>query len=809
MNLNFRKEVLPHGISLVIFYLIVLIYFSPMVFDGKIIFQNDILQWEGGAKEILDYRKTTGEEALWTNRLFGGMPAYLVSYEIPGDITNFLLKIISLGLPHPINSLFIGMIGMYVLLLSFKVRSEIAALGAIAFAFNTFHLISLDAGHNAKIWAICLIPLVFTGIHLVFERKRLLGMAVFAFAMMLQLKFNHLQITYYTMLMVIIYGFARIYETIQSKNYGQFAQSIGILVLGLGLAIGSNASRFAAVLEYSPYSTRGKSNLTSTAGAESGLDKEYAFAWSQGKFETLTFLVPFIQGGASQEPLPKDSETERVLRSNGIDQGQINGFIQGAPTYWGDQPGTGGPLYGGVIMVFLFVIGLLFADKKWIWVFASITIISILLAWGKNLEWFNYTVFDVLPGYNKFRAVSMGLCMALFAIPLLGSLGLQSLFDAEAKLDFKKVYIAFGIVGGLTLFFAVFAGMFSFRGNVDGNLPDWLIDAIRADRKSMMQSSAFKSLAFVSLSFALILASLKNKLNVSYAVVGMGLLLIIDLWSINRRYLGEEAMRESPAAQFFAQSAADARILQDKEYFRVFNIENPFNEARTSYYHNSVGGYHGAKMKRIQELIENAIQPEIANFIGKAQEGDFAWDELPVLNMLNTRYLMAGRSEDAVFRNPLANGAAWFPEEVLAVSSNDEEMQRIQQIDTQFTATVNATEYGAIPAGMGTVELINQSPNKLTYSAEVSKEGLVVLSEIYYPKGWKASINGVDAEIIRTNYLLRGLVVPVGTSTIELSFEPTSFYQTKDLTIAMQYLTTLLLLGAIGFVVAKKNKQIA
>ncbi|UJP64409.1 YfhO family protein [Mongoliitalea daihaiensis] len=808
MNLNFRKEVLPHGISVVIFYLIVLIYFSPMVFDGKIIFQNDILQWEGGAKEILDYRKATGEEALWTNRLFGGMPAYLVSYEIPGDITNFLLKIVSVGLPHPINSLFIGMIGMYMLLLAFKVRSEIAAVGAIAFAFNTFHLISLDAGHNAKIWAICLIPLIFTGIHLAFERKKLLGMAVFAFAMMLQLKFNHLQITYYTMLMVLIYGVARIYETIQSKNYGEFAKSIGILVLGLGLAIGSNASRFAAVLEYSPYSTRGKSNLSTNAGTDSGLDKEYAFAWSQGKFETLTFLIPFIQGGGSQEALPKNSETERVLRSNGIDNAQINGFILGAPTYWGDQPGTGGPIYGGIIMVFLFVIGLLYADKKWVWVFTSITVLSILLAWGKNLEWFNYSVFDFLPGYNKFRAVSMGLCMALFAIPILGSLGLQSLFQKEVGPTFKKLFIAFGIVGGLAFFFAIFAGMFSFRGNVDGNLPDWLVDAIRSDRKSMMQVSAFKGLAFVSLSFALIMASLKNKLNISYAVVGIGLLLVIDLWSINRRYLGEEAMRDSPAAQFFAQSAADTKILEDKDYYRVFNIENPFNEARTSFYHNSVGGYHGAKMKRIQELIERAIQPEIANFIGKAQEGDFAWSELPVLNMLNTRYLMAGKSADAVFRNPLANGPAWFPEEVIAVNSNDEEIQRIQQIDTRLAATVNTQEFGTIPAGAGTVKLTKQSPGKLSYSVEVSREGLLVLSEVYYPKGWKATINGVATELIRTNYLLRGIVVPIGTSNIELSFEPDSFYQTKGLTIAMQYLTTLLLIGAVGFVFLQKQPKV-
>jgi hypothetical protein len=293
MQINFKNNVLPHLVGVVVFYLIVLFYFSPAVFDGKIIFQYDILQWEGAAKEIMDYRAETGEEALWTNSMFGGMPAYLVSFEVPGDITNFLIKVVTLGLPHPVNSLFFGMVAMYILLLSFKVRPEFSIAGAVAFAFNTFHIISLDAGHNAKIWAICLIPLILAGIHLAFSGKKILGLALFAFGLMLQLKFNHLQITYYTLLIVLIYGIGQVVDSYKRKTFPDFGKTMLILVLGAVLAVGSNLSRFLTVLEYGEYSTRGQSNITSANTSEGGLDRDYAFNWSQGKMETLTLLVPF------------------------------------------------------------------------------------------------------------------------------------------------------------------------------------------------------------------------------------------------------------------------------------------------------------------------------------------------------------------------------------------------------------------------------------------------------------------------------------------------------------------------------------
>ena len=808
MQINFKKDILPHLIGIVLFYLVVLMYFSPIVFDGKIIFQFDILQWEGAAKEILDYREQTGEEALWASRMFSGMPAYLVSFEVPGDITNMLTKLITLGLPHPVNSLFFGMLAMYILLLSFKVRSEFAIIGAIAFAFNTFHLISLDAGHNAKIWAICLIPLILAGIHLSMQRKYLLGLALFAFGLMLQLKFNHLQITYYTLLIVLIYGFGELINAFKSKKIKVFGKALAVLSLGLILAVGANLSRFMTVLEYSPYSTRGPSNISSIQGSGSGLDKDYAFNWSQGKLETLTLLVPYLYGGGSTEQLPADSATEQALRANGVDPAQTRDFVKNARTYWGDQPGTGGPIYGGAIMLFLFVLGILYAPKKEKAVFLVILVFSIFLTWGKNLEWFNYLLFDYLPGYNKFRAVTMAFSMTLFAIPVLGCLGLEYLFQSvDNKKIQKQLLIALASTAGLAVFFWVFAGIFSFRSPVDSNFPNWLADALMEDRKALLRSSALKTVIFILLAAGLVFTALKNKVSVQLAGLGIALLLVIDLWSINRRYLGEEAMQYSPSEQFFAITPADEKILLDKSYYRVLNIENPFNEARTSYYHHSIGGYHGAKMKRYQELIENVLNPEMQSFIQKAQEGEFDWQSLSAINMLNTKYLLAGRGENAVFLNPEANGLAWFPETVNHIITDDDEINIVAGMDSKFEATVNEIEYGKQATGRGTVSLIENKPNELIYEVDAQEAGLVVFSEIYYPKGWIATVGGVESPIIRANYLLRGIQVPEGKSAVVFKFEPSAYYNTKTLVVVFQYLIALLLVFTLGFSLYSKRER--
>ncbi|NVK50908.1 MAG: YfhO family protein [Cyclobacteriaceae bacterium] len=800
MKLNFQKDLLPHLLGVLIFYLLIVFYFSPLVFDGKVIFQGDILQWEGSAKEVMDYRAETGEQALWTNSMFGGMPAYFISLEFPGDLTNTLVSILTLGLPHPINGLFFGMLGMYVLLLSYRVRPLFSIAGSIAFSFNTFNLLSLEAGHNAKIWAVCLIPLILAGIHLAFEKKRILGAALLALGLLLQLKFNHLQITYYTLIISVIYVLVRLIFDWKKDGALEIGKSLGFLIIGALLAVGGNLGRLATALEYSPYSTRGNATLETES---SGLDREYAFSWSNGKLETLTLLIPDFYGGGSQTPLPENSASEKALRANGIDAGQINGFVKAAPTYWGDQAFTGGPIYGGIILVFLAVLGIWAAPKEVLYAFGGMILFSILLSWGKNLAWFNYLLFDILPGYNKFRAVSMALGITLFAIPVLGMISLEKLVQ---KKDLKPLYLAGGIVGGLVLILAIASGaFFRFEAPVDSNLPEWLANALQTDRKSMLSTSAWKSFGFIAAAVVLVFLSIKEK--ISDWVLGLALIALIslDLVTINRRYLNNESFQGNPSRQFFAESSAEKEIAKDSGYFRVLNLTEGLTQgARTSYRFASLGGYHGAKLRRYQDLIDYQLQDEIQDFISKAQEGDFDWEGIGVINMLNTKYLIAGQEAGAVFENPEANGPAWVPSEIIPVSSNEEEIKLVGEIDTKAQATVNNEEFGAVSAGAGRVSLVEHNPNTLQYQAEMDQGGLVVFSEIHYPKGWIAKVDGNEVPILRTNYLLRSIEIPAGTHEVEFSFEPSSYYATKTPMVIFQYLIVIALLGGI-FLTYKKE----
>ncbi|MGM0945022.1 MAG: YfhO family protein [Bacteroidota bacterium] len=800
MKLNFQKEILPHLIGVAVFYLLVVFYFSPLVFDGKVIFQNDILQWEGSAKEVLEYRKNTGEQALWTNSMFGGMPAYFISLEFPGDITNGLISALTLGLPHPISGLFFGMVGMYVLLLSFRVRPLLAIVGSIAFSFNTYNLLSLEAGHNAKIWAVCLIPLILAGIHLAFEKKHLLGAALLALGLLLQLKFNHLQITYYTLITSVIYVIVRLIFDWKKEGLARMAKTFLFLIIGAILAVGGNIGRLATALEYSPYSTRGEATLETES---SGLDKDYAFSWSNGKLETLTLLIPNFYGGGSQTALPADSNAGKALRSNGVDNAQARGFLQGAPTYWGDQPFTGGPIYGGVILVFLAILGIWAAPKESLITFGTIIILSLMLSWGKNLSWFNYLLFDILPGYNKFRAVSMALGMTLFAIPVLGMISLERLLERK---ELKPLLISGGIVGTLLLLLAVAGGaFFRFEAAVDANLPDWLASAIQKDRKAMLSASAWKSLGLVAAAFVLIYFTLKEKISSSILGIALTLLVVADLWLENRHYLNAESFQSNPAKQFFAETGAEQKILEDEGYFRVLNLTESFTQgARTSYRLYSLGGYHGAKLRRYQDLIDYQLQAETQNFISKAQEGDFDWQGIGVINMLNTKYLIAGQDANSVFENPLAIGPAWVPAEIISINSNKEEIQRIGEINTKVQATVAASQ-GQVSAGKGRITLQANSPNELRYQAEMEEGGLVVFSEVFYPEGWKATIDGQTADILRVNYLLRGIEVPAGNHEVVMTFSPASYTATKTPMILFQYLIVMSLIAGIFYTYKQEN----
>ena len=801
MKINFQKDVLPHLLGIAFFYLLVLGYFSPLVFDGKIIFQGDILQWEGSAKEVLDYRAATGEQALWTNRMFGGMPTYFISLEFAGDITNLAISILTLGLPHPINGLFFGMVGMYLLLLSFGVRPLFSIAGAVAFSFNTYNLLSLEAGHNAKIWAVCLIPLIITGIHLAFDRKRILGAALLGLGLLLQLKFNHLQITYYTLLISIIYVGVRLVFDWKKEGLGSLSKTLAFLVLGALLAVGGNLGRLATALEYSPYSTRGKATIESAAG---GLDKDYAFGWSNGILETMTLLIPDFYGGGSNTALNKDSASEKALRSQGLEPAQINDFVKGAPTYWGDQPFTGGPIYGSVVLVFLAVLGIWAAPKQTLITFGTILVFSLMLSWGKNLPWFNYPLFDFLPGYNKFRAVSMALGMTLFALPVLGMVALERI--AQSK-ETKPLLLAGGIVGGLILIFALAGGaFFRFEGSADTNFPDWLVTAMKVDRQAMLSASAWKSFAFVTLALLGTYFFLKGKISESILGLGLIALITLDVWTINRRYLNNESFQGNPARQFFAETPAEKSIAEDKGYFRVLPLTEGLTQgARTSYRFNSLGGYHGAKLRRYQDLVDYQLEFEVQDFVKKAQEGNFDWANTGILNMLNTKYLIAGMESNAVFENPEANGPAWVPSQLVDVKSNKEEMDKLAGLNTKTQATINSSEFGAQKAGAGTIRLSRQAPNELRYQADMTAGGLGVFSEIHYPAGWTATIDGKEAPILRTNYLLRGLNIPAGSHEIVFTFAPASYSSTKIPMLIFQYALVALLIAGLFFTFKKQD----
>lgn len=800
MTIDFKKDILPHAVGIALFYAIVAIYFSPVVFENQVIFQGDILKWEGSAKETMDFREATGEEALWTNSMFGGMPAYFISMDFPGDITNALVSILSLGLPHPVNGLFFGMVGMYILLLSFRVRPIFAILGSVAFAFNTYNLLSLAAGHNAKIWAECLIPLIILGIHFAFEKKRILGASILALGLLLQFKFNHVQITYYTFLMAGIYVLVRVIFEWKKEGLVPMSKTVGILAIGTILAIGGNIGRLATALEYSTYSTRGEITIETK---EAGLDKEYAFGWSNGIMESFTFLIPDFYGGGSTTPLPKNSASEKVLRQQGLDPAQINGFVQGAPTYWGDQPFTGGPIYGGVILIFLAVLGIWAAPKQTLITFGTIIVFSLMLSWGKNLSWFNYLLFDYLPGYNKFRAVSMALGMTLFAIPVLGMVSLEKLIK-ENKL--KSLYMAGAVTGGLILLFVLGAGMFRFEGAADQGLPDWLLGALREDRKTMLQSSALKSLGFLAAAFALIYFTVKGKVSDLVLGAGLFILVLFDLWTINRPYLNSDSFEKSPTNTYFAETPAETEILKDESYFRVLDLTEGIQSAgKASYRFHAIGGYHGAKLRRFQDLIDYRLSNELNNFVTKAQEGDFDFAGIQTFNMLNTKYIIAGKAANAVFENPEANGPAWIPSSVRSVNSNLDEITVLGEINTKTEATINTDEFGQVAAGAGTIELTSYAPNHLSYTANMSQGGLAIFSEIYYPVGWTATIDGQESKILRTDYLLRGLTIPAGQHEIEFHFAPSSYTKTKTPMIIFQYLIILGLIGGVYFTIKEEN----
>jgi len=809
---NRIQPLLPHLIAVVIFIVVAFAYFYP-VLEGKVLRANDSTVSKINSKEIQDFREKNGREPLWTNSIFGGMPAYLISTRYPGNLIKHADTFLRM-FKMPVSVLFLSMLGFYILLLIFGVNSWLAIAGAIAYGLSSFFFQILGAGHNTQAIALAYMAPMIGGIYYTYRYDALKGALFTAFILALEIQANHPQITYYAMICLLIFGIVEFVYSWKNKSVIKFLKTSALLIIPFIIAIGINFASLYTTYEYGKYSIRGKSDLTtSNKNITSGLNKEYIVYWSYGVDETFNLLIPNYKGGSSQ-PFDRNSETYKALVKNGN-----QAAVDRVQKYWGSQPGTDGPHYVGAIVFFLFVLGLILikGPEKW-WLLAA-TILSIMLSWGKNFMPLSNLFIEYFPAYNKFRAVTMTLVIAEFCIPLLGFLALRDIFNGTTtkKEIIKGLKIAAGITGGFILLVIILPGIAgSFIGQSENEYPEWLKSALVTDRKGLLRSDAFRSLIFILLSSGIILGFIYDKLRKEYAILIIGLLVVLDLWTVDKRYLNADKF-ERPATiqKSFNPSVADAFILKDQTQHRVLNLyASPFNDnTPTSYFHKSIGGYHGAKMERYQELIDSCIYPEIGAF-GEAAKKAQSVEELqmalnntpiPTLNMLNTKYVIYNSAALPLI-NQYALGNAWFVEKPVIVENANQEISSVKSINPSKEAIINTTFRNQITKSFFPVqenekiELVSYQPDELLYKYSAREEKLAVFSEIYYPAGWKCYLDGKESSYFRTDYVLRGMVVPAGDHEIKFTFKPASYYVGNKISLAS---SVLLILLCAGYFLAK------
>lgn len=798
-NLSFKK-CLPYLAAIVIFLVITIVYLSPLL-EGKQILQSDIMNFKGMSKEIQDFRENTGQEPLWTNSMFGGMPSYQISTSYQGNKIGFLEKVMTLGLPHPANILFLYFAGFFILLLVMGVNPWLAIAGSIGFAFSSYFFIIIDAGHNSKAFAIGFIAPVIAGIILTMRKKYLWGGLLTAIFLSLEIKMNHPQITYYLLMIVLVYGIFALIDALRNKWFKPFLTALGVLCVAAILAVATNITSLWATWEYGKYTIRAKSELTDDQhNKTSGLDKDYVTGWSYGIGETMTLLIPDFYGGSSSAKVGQHSAIVKAMEQNNIPKETIDSFTsQPLPfLYWGGQPFTSGPVYVGAIIVFLFFLGLFIVRGPTKWWLLTVTILSILLAWGHNFMALTDFFLTYIPGYNKFRAVTMILVIAEFAMPLLGILALKEFFNenADRKVLMRGLKYAAGITGILALVFAVIPGAFlSFNGPNDARfaqqLPDWLMQGIHDERLRLVKLDALRSLVFILLAAGTLLLFYYNKLKKGYVIAMLTIFLLADMYTIDRRYLNDDNFTsKTKVDKPFTPSPADELILKDKDPdFRVFNLTvNPFMDASTSYFHKSIGGYHGAKLRRYQELIDKQISK----------------NNMAVLNMLNTKYfIVPGENQvPTVQVNVGALGNAWFVTHYQLVDNADQEINAMDHFNPADTAIIDK-KFASLLSGyqggrdsLDEITLTKYQPNHLWYKYKATGKSLAVFSEIYYPKGWNAYVDGTLTPHFRANYVLRAMVLPAGQHELEFRFEPAVYKVGEKISLASSILLWVLVAGA-------------
>ncbi len=826
------KKCLPDVLAVLLFVVLAFAYFFPADIEGRILYRHDASAGRGAGQEGIEYLQKTGERSRWTNALFGGMPTYQMAPSYGS--TDLLTKAIyayHLWLPENVWFVFAYLLGFYILLRAFDFRQHLAALGSIIWAFSTYFLIIIAAGHIWKVWALAYLPPMIAGIVLAYRGKYLWGLLLTAVFSAFEINANHVQMSYYYLFIILFMVIAWLVEAIRQQQMARFLKATAVCIAGAAIGVCVNLSNLYHTWQYSKESMRGKSELVKANNANqtsSGLERDYITQWSYGIGETWTLLIPNTKGGASM-PL---SQNETAMKH--ADENYVS-IYQQIGQYWGEQPGTSGPVYVGAFVVMLFILGLFIVKGPMKWALLAATVLSILLSWGKNFMGFTDFFLDYVPMYDKFRTVASILVIAEFTIPLLAMMALKKIFDEPElmKPRMKYVGISFLLTGGIALLFSLMPSAF-FSGFVSTSelhalqsLPPEHVQPIIANltemRQAMFTSDAMRSFYIILVGTGILLAFMYGKLKKEWAIGIILVLCLVDLWTVNKRYLNDEMFvpkseREAPQQK----TQTDELILRDQTLdYRVLNLaSNTFNENETSYYHKSIGGYHAAKLRRYQEMIEQYINPEMQALFGAVSEaaGDMTQvngDSIcPVLNMLNTRYFIfpLEGGQTVPIQNPYAYGNAWFVDKLDYVNNANEEMAAVGKIDLRHQAVADVKFKAQLGEAVeqdtaSVVTITSYEPNRLTYDVNSGKGGVLVFSEIYYPE-WTATVDGQPVELGRVDYLLRAIQIQPGKHQVELSFFPKSVSTTETIAYVAIVLLILTLLGTI-FLEYKNRKKLA
>ncbi|TDS08453.1 YfhO family protein [Sphingobacterium paludis] len=814
------KENSTHLAISALFIVLVFFYFSP-IFDGKTLVQSDVMQAEGSQKELFDYRAKDGHAPLWTNSMFGGMPTYQIWYEHASNVASYINKGIRAIFPVPADIVLLYLFGGYFLFSVLRLKPWLAAVGAVALAFTSYNFIYIEAGHVNKAYAIAYLAPIIGSVLLSFRGSRLWGPVLLCLFLTLEIRTNHVQITYYLFIALLVYVLIELYYAIRDKKLQAFMRSSALQIVAALVAVLVNASVLFPTYEYSKLTIRGKANIQKVdAGAQtSGLDKEYAYQWSQGVGENITFLIPNAYGGRTGGVLDKNSEVVKFFTKLGAPEAQAVQFADRIPTYWGEKTFTSGPWYFGAATFFLFVLGLVIVRGRIKWWILIASALCMLLAFGRHFPLVSDLFFDYFPMYNKFRAVESILVIPAILIPMLAMLAVNELFLRAAeipKLDKKVLYTYVGI-GGFCLLVGLMPSLFlnfknsghqDFISSISQQLGGQSVgnefsNALLKDRSSLASADAYRSFLIVTIAFGLVWLFLKKKITVPVFVGVLGVLTLIDLWAVDKRYLNNASFIEERAKTHVVEREVDQLIRLDKDpSYRVMDLTtNPFSDARASYFHKNIGGYHAAKLMRFQEVLEH-------QFNGAINED--------VLDMFNVRYLITQNRQNGaeqIQRRSTASGNAWFVSKVTFVKDNAQEMQAISSFDPKREAFVHESfknQLNTAKLGQSSnaeIRLVSYHPDTLKYESTSPNDAFAVFSEVYYDKGWKAYIDGNEVPIIRADYLLRALQVPGGNHSIEFIFAPASIRISNIISLIASIVLVLGLAAAVFVSWRNKNPK--